>query len=324
MTGPYHRGEREVQRRAGLREEAEVSGRAIRDTVPPVAASFLTQQRLLVAGAADDRGDVWATVLTGPAGFLRTEDEHSLSIAARPAPADPLATVLERPVHLGMLAIEAATRRRMRMNGTARPRGGGLLVDLDQVVANCPKYIQKRTPPAADSGPASASPPEPPSPSLPGARRSDRLDDGQRRLLAGADTFFIATADEHGRADASHRGGNPGFLQAPSPTLVRWPDYTGNAMFLTLGNLLVNPRAGLVVPDYATGATLHLTGSARIVWDAEDARSPVPTPADTGRMVEFAVTGVAELPGTLPAGWSPPALSRFNPPVPAAGAPSAV
>ncbi|MCI0384328.1 pyridoxamine 5'-phosphate oxidase family protein [Streptomyces sp. CNQ085] len=317
MSGPYHHGEREVQRRAGLRREAEVSGRAIRDTVPPVAASFLTQQRLLVAGAADDRGDIWATVLTGPAGFLRAEDEHSLSVAARPAPADPLAAVLERPVRLGMLAIEAATRRRMRMNGTARPHGGGLLVDLDQVVANCPKYIQKRTPPAADPGPPPAAAP------LSRVRGSDRLDDGQRRFLAGADTFFIATADEHGRADASHRGGNPGFLQAPSPTLVRWPDYTGNAMFLTLGNLLVNSRAGLVVPDYATGATLHLTGSARIVWGAEDAGSPVPTPADTGRVVEFTVTGVAELPGTLPAGWSPPALSRFNPPVPATGAPSA-
>ncbi|MGY1453764.1 pyridoxamine 5'-phosphate oxidase family protein [Streptomyces sp. SS8] len=315
VTGPYHHGEREVQRRAGLQEEAEVSGRAIRGDMPPVAASFLTEQRLLVAGAADDDGDVWATVLTGPAGFLRSQDGHSLSIAARPAPADPLATVLERPVHLGMLAIEAATRRRMRMNGTARPEGDGLLVDLDQVVANCPKYIQKRTPPAAETAPPPASTPPP------RVRRSDRLDDGQRRFLAGADTFFIATADEDGRADASHRGGNPGFLRAPSPTRVRWPDYRGNAMFLTLGNLLVNPRAGLVVPDYSTGTTLHLTGTAEIVWDAEEAGGS--TPADTGRMVELTVTGVAELPGTLPAGWSPPALSRFNPPVPAAVVPDA-
>ncbi|GAA2387745.1 pyridoxamine 5'-phosphate oxidase family protein [Streptomyces glaucosporus] len=309
MTGPYHHGEREVQRRAGLQEEADVSGRAIRDTVPPVAAAFLTQQRLLVVGAADDRGDLWATVLTGPVGFLRAPNERSLSVAARPAPEDPLAPVLEGPVHLGMLAIEAATRRRMRMNGTARPHGGGLLVDLDQVVANCPKYIQKRTPPEADAGPPPARPP---------ARRSDRLDPGQQRFLAGADTFFIATADEHGRADASHRGGNPGFLQVLSPTRLRWPDYIGNAMFLTLGNLFVNPRAGLVVPDYGTGTTLHLTGTAEIVWDADAAAS-----GGTGRMVEFTVTGVAELPGTLPAGWSPPAASRFNPPVAAAGSRSA-
>ncbi|WP_031508456.1 pyridoxamine 5'-phosphate oxidase family protein [Streptomyces megasporus] len=310
MTGPYHHGEREVQRRAGLRDEADVSGRAIRDTVPPVAATFLTQQRLLVAGAADDHGDVWATLLTGPEGFLRAPDERSLSIAARPAPEDPLAPVLERPVHLGMLAIEAATRRRMRMNGTARPHDGGLLVDLDQVVANCPKYIQKRTPPETDAGPPAARPP---------ARRGDRLDPDQQRLLTGADTFFVATADERGRADASHRGGNPGFLQVLSPTRLRWPDYTGNAMFLTLGNLLVNPRAGLVVPDYLTGATLHLTGTAEVVWDADAVES-----GGTGRMVEFTVAGVAELPGTLPAGWSPPAASRFNPPLPQAGPRSAV
>ncbi|MFP8961245.1 pyridoxamine 5'-phosphate oxidase family protein [Streptomyces nanhaiensis] len=310
MTSPYHRGEREAQERAGLRRKAEISGRAIRGTVPPVAAAFLTEQRLLVAGAADDSGDLWATVLTGPAGFLRAPDERSLFIAAGPAPADPLSAVLERPARLGMLAIDTATRRRMRMNGTAHPRDGGFLVHLDQVVANCPKYIQRRTPPEPGCGP-------PPRPSR--ARRSDRLDDAQRRLLAAADTFFIATADEHGRADASHRGGDPGFLQVLSPTRLRWPDYTGNAMFLTLGNLLVNPRAGLVVPDYATGATVHLTGTARTVWDA--GRAGGPGDAETGRAVEFTVTGVAELPGTLPAGWSPPEMSRFNPPVQRAGAP---
>ncbi|WP_245794071.1 pyridoxamine 5'-phosphate oxidase family protein [Streptomyces pini] len=310
VNSPYHRGEREAQERAGLRRKAEISGRAIRGTVPPVAAAFLTEQRLLVAGAADERGDVWATVLTGPAGFLCAEGERSLSVAARPAPADPLASVLERPARLGMLAVDTATRRRMRMNGTARPEGGGLLVDLDQVVANCPKYIQRRTPPTADSGTPSA-----PLAARPArVSRGDRLDDGQRRLLARADTFFVATADEHGRADASHRGGNPGFLQVLSPTRLRWPDYTGNAMLLTLGNLLVNPRAGLVVPDYATGTTLHLTGTARITWGA--GRAGGPGGAETGRTVEFTVTGVTELPGTLPAGWSPPEFSRFNPPVP--------
>ncbi|MFD3733389.1 pyridoxamine 5'-phosphate oxidase family protein [Streptomyces sp. NPDC058632] len=302
MTGPYHHGEREVQRRAALREEADVSGRAIRTTVPPVAADFLARQRLLVLGSADGHGVVRATLLTGPEGFLRIPDEHSLSVAARPAPEDPLAPVLERPVHLGMLAIEAATRRRMRMNGTARPHDGGLLVSLDQVVANCPKYIQKRTPPGTDAeGPA----PRPP------ARRSDRLDPGQQRFLGDTDTFFIATADAQGRADASHRGGHPGFLRVLSPTRLRWPDYTGNAMFLTLGNLLVNPRAGLVVPDYRTGDTLHLAGTAEIVWDAGATES-----AGTGRSVEFTVTEVVELPGTLPAGWSAPVLSRFNPPLP--------
>ncbi|MBN3928183.1 pyridoxamine 5'-phosphate oxidase family protein [Streptomyces verrucosisporus] len=312
-TGPYHRGEREAQERAGLRRKAEISGRAIRDTVPPVAAAFLAEQRLLVAGAADERGDVWATVLTGPAGFLRAPDERSLSVAARPAPADPLASALERPARLGMLAIDTATRRRMRMNGTAHPQGGGLLVDLDQVVANCPKYIQKRTPP----GPGPGTPSAPLAARPARVRRGDRLDDGQRRLVAGADTFFVATADEHGRADASHRGGNPGFLQVLTPTRLRWPDYTGNAMLLTLGNLLVNPRAGLVVPDYATGATLHLTGTAEITWGAGAAGGP--GDAETGRAVEFTVTGVVELPGTVPAGWSPPEFSRFNPPAPAGG-----
>lgn len=309
MPGSYHRGEREAQHRAGLRDEAEISGRAVRDTVPPVAAAFLGDQRLLIAGAADDRGDVWATVLSGPAGFLRAPDARSLTVAAHPAPEDPLAGVLDGPARVGMLAIEAATRRRMRMNGTSRPYGDGLLVDLEQVVANCPKYIQKRTPPETGAAPSAH---------RPGARTGDVLDPGQQEFLTGADTFFIATTDEEGRADASHRGGNPGFLQVLTPTRLRWPDYTGNAMFLTLGNLLVNPRAGLVVPDYAAGTTLHLTGIARVTWNTEHAGLP-----GAQRLVDFDITGVVELPGTLPAGWSPPVSSRFNPAVREAGDPAA-
>ncbi|WP_443065841.1 hypothetical protein [Streptomyces sp. NBC_00503] len=136
-----------------------------------------------------------------------------------------------------MIAIEPATRRRMRMNDLARPDGAGLRVELDQVISNCPKYLQKRdftlVPAAGERV----------------VRRSRELSESQRATIAGTDTFFISTASPDGDADASHRGGNPGFLKALSPTHLRWPDYVGNAMFLTLGNLSLHPRAGLVVPD---------------------------------------------------------------------------
>ncbi|MFV0128567.1 pyridoxamine 5'-phosphate oxidase family protein [Streptomyces sp. HMX112] len=305
----YHSGEIAVQERAELADQASFSLGGIGETVPAVAAAFLAEQPMIVIGGADRGGRVWATQLTGAPGFLRAPDPRTLTIGTLPLPEDPLWDVLAgagspgEPVRVGMIAIEPATRRRMRINGRAFRDGGGLRVDLDQVIANCPKYLQKRDYRilAADDEAATART----------ATDGTELSDAQQRMVRGADTFFIATTSDRGDADASHRGGNPGFVQVLSPTLLRWPDYVGNAMFLTLGNLLLNPAAGIVVPDWETGTALHLSGTARTVWDAEEiARVP-----GAQRLVEFSVEAVREVSAASPLRWSAPGYSRFNPPV---------
>ncbi|MER8012205.1 pyridoxamine 5'-phosphate oxidase family protein [Streptomyces sp. NPDC094149] len=297
----YHPGEVEVQRRAGLESAASSSGRAIKDTIPPIAAEFLAAQPMVVIGGTDRHGQVWSSLLTGPAGFMRAADEHTLAVEALPGPHDPLAELLSDQAHVGMIAIEPATRRRMRMNGTANPEGGGLRVNLGQVLANCPKYLQKRklTVPATGAGPTGET----------SASRQPALTAAQQLRITTADTFFVATADERGNADASHRGGNPGFVEVLSPTKLRWPEYAGNAMFMTLGNLLVNPKAGLLIPDWDSGSFLHLTGTASTDWNPEHA-AQVP---GAQRLVEFDITEVVEVSGASPLRWSAPEYSRFNP-----------
>ncbi|MEU5282567.1 pyridoxamine 5'-phosphate oxidase family protein [Streptomyces sp. NPDC020755] len=309
MSG-YHRGEVAVQERAGLARRAASAGRAIRSDIPEVAADFLARQPFLVLGGADDRGRIWATQLTGEPGFLSVPAPDTLVVGALPPPGDPLAGLLSgagtggsAPARVGMIAIEPATRRRMRMNGRAARDGNGLRVDLDQAVANCPKYIQerrhRRIAPGEETGQRST------------VTDGDALSPAQQEALRTADTFFVATASDRGDADASHRGGNPGFVQVLTPRLLRWPDYAGNGMFLTLGNLELNPAAGLLVPDWDTGASLHLTGFARTVWDG-DAVARVP---GAERLVEFEVTAVREIAAASPLRWSDPAFHRFNPPV---------
>lgn len=294
----YHEGERAAQRRAGLLDQGAFSARAVRAEIPEVARKFLAQQPMVVLGAADGEGRMWAALLTGRPGFLRADDARTVTVGARTGPDDPLYDRLTEPARVGMLAIEPARHRRMRMNGRAVPTESGLRVGLDQVYSNCPKYIQKRR---SHWEPATPGPPQ----------RSRALDGDQRRWISGADTFFIATSDREGNADASHRGGNPGFVEVLSPTVLRWPDYAGNAMFNTLGNLEVQPRAGLLFPDWRTGAVLQLTGTARTDWEPAHAAA-VP---GAERLVEFTVTDVVEIPSAVPLGWSEPSFSRFNPPV---------
>lgn len=288
---PYHHGSRAVQDLVGVRELADHVGRSIGDGIRPVAAAFLELQPMLVIGGADPAGAVRASLLTGEPGFVRATGPQQISIAGGLRRADPLARALaQEGTPVGTIALDPRTRRRMRLNGRARPTPRGLAVEADQVFSNCPKYLQKR------ELPLGVAPGRPAAP-----RHGVKLTGDQRAFIADADTFFLATVHAEG-ADASHRGGNPGFVQAPSPYELTWPDYPGNSMFLSLGNLATDPRAGLLFLDWVTGTTLQLTGTARTEYGD-----------DGSRTVRFTLTEAVETLRASPWSWSPPEYSPANP-----------
>lgn len=290
-----HPGESLLQTQAGISRPGWGSS-GTGAVIPPVAAEFLAQQRLMVIAAADDTGAVWASPLSGPPGFTRARDDRTVAVDRLPGP--PLAGDFAEPRDIGMIAIEPARRRRMRINGRAHADGPTLVIETDQVYANCPKYIQTRTADGVDLA-------------VPGAIDvTDVLSVAQQRWVGTADTFFIGThVDAHG-ADASHRGGNPGFVVA-SADRITWPEYVGNGMFMTLGNLLMQPRAGLLFLDWSTGSALHVTGSARI--DDDPGRAATVPGAE--RLVNLTVDRVVEVAGALPRSWSFGEYFRHNPPV---------
>ncbi|MEU1980257.1 pyridoxamine 5'-phosphate oxidase family protein [Nocardia sp. NPDC019395] len=289
----FHRGELTVQGRSGQEIIAEKVGRTIHTTVPDAAAGFLAEQPMIVIAGADRAGRLWVTRLTGPPGFIRVLDSRTLELEAVPGAGDPLAPP-SGPWPLGLIAIQPDRRRRMRANGTARLAGRCLRITVDQVYSNCPKYISRRhivsTPGWTPLGS--------------GVHRGIELNARQRAAVGAADAFFVGSADESGRADASHRGGNPGFLEVRSSTRLYWPEYPGNSMFMTLGNLALEPHCGLLIPDWATGGMLQLTGRAETAWPAQRGMAPAG--------VEFTVQEVVEHPSG-PLRWTPPELSPVNP-----------
>ncbi|MGW4436840.1 pyridoxamine 5'-phosphate oxidase family protein [Streptomyces sp. NPDC004596] len=288
----YHAGSRAVQDLAGVRDRADHVGRSLTPDIKPVAAAFLELQPLLVVGAADPAtGRVWASPVTGAPGFVRATGPRRMSVTGGPPPADPLAAALTAPgTPVGTIALDPRTRRRMRLNGRLRPTPRGFAVAAEQVFANCPKYIQRRETCERVQDRVPGTP-----------RPLTALGDEQAALVAAADTFFLATVHTDG-ADASHRGGNPGFVRVVSPRELAWPDYPGNAMFRSLGNLHADPRAGLLFLDWTTGTTLQLTGSARTGFGAGGERT-----------VRFTVTGAVHTPAALPLRWSAPEYSPANP-----------
>jgi predicted pyridoxine 5'-phosphate oxidase superfamily flavin-nucleotide-binding protein len=256
VNGPFHAGELEMQRRAGGLEEAESTGRIIASSLPKGADRFLARQRFAVAATLDASGRVWASLLTGPSGFIEPVDSQLLRLAVQPAPGDPIAENLEARPELGLLVLDPATRQRMRFNGRGLRAPEGVFLLLQQVYGNCPKYIQLRQL-ERDAEPEETRTP----------RVSPTLDERQRTAIARADTFFITSFHPEGGADASHRGGRPGFVRVLGWDRLAFDDYPGNGMFNTLGNLLAHPRAGLLFLDFEKGDVLQLTGEARVEAD---------------------------------------------------------
>jgi predicted pyridoxine 5'-phosphate oxidase superfamily flavin-nucleotide-binding protein len=269
----FHDGELAVQQRAGVEfDAARLEGMLAPARLDGGAAKFLAQREFAVLTARDDEGLLWTSPLLGPAGFL---DAHgtALDVHAAPLPGDPLHGLPEdQPA--GLIAIEFAIRRRLRVNGTLRSSDAtGLRIDAEQAYGNCPSYIQQRHLDVRPDRSVQTS----------SAARGHSLTGEQKALIENSDTFFLGTTHPDRGADTSHKGGQPGFVRVDGSDLW-WPDYAGNNMFNSMGNIAVDPEASLLFVDFATGVTLHLSGTATVEWTAPG----VPGDDDlTGRRVRF-------------------------------------
>jgi predicted pyridoxine 5'-phosphate oxidase superfamily flavin-nucleotide-binding protein len=297
--GIFHVGEREVQARAGVEAESRALGRGISRAIPAGAGPFLEAQRIAVLAGVDEAGHVWASLVTGDPGFITAPDPRTLRLAAALPGADPLSAGLARDHSLGVLVLDPERRRRLRINGRMIAADAGAIeIRTEEVFGKCPKYIQARAPrDGTGHGRAGV------------ARRGGALTSAQRRAIEGADTLFIASVHDGTGADASHRGGQPGFVRVVDERRLRIPDYAGNNMFQTLGNIAADPRAGLLFVDFETGTTLQLTGRARILWEREDYAEL----KGAERAVEVEIDQVVEITGQEPLGWRFVEYSPFNP-----------
>lgn len=307
---PFHAGEQNIQYRLGMRDKMEAHGRiAIRNFMTEQQQTFYQHLPFLLVGSLDQSGQPWASILTSQPGFMHALDERQLRIDAMPADFDPLHANLHVGAALGLLGIEPPTRRRNRINGmVSSVNESGLTVAVQRSFGNCPKYIQARAPSPieTDIRNNAANPPA----------ISTALDAGQQRMIRQADTFYIAsaltdtaatTSSCPHRVDVSHRGGKPGFVRVDDANTLTVPDFAGNNYFNTLGNLLLQPKAGLLFIDFAQGDLLYVAAQAEIVWDGAE----VAAYAGAQRLLRLHVSQTRLVRQALPLRWSQADYSPF-------------
>ncbi len=298
MKSKFHSGEIAVQTRAGVRDIAQRVSMVISPILPPNIEYFLEIQRMVVIGSLDSNNRVQASVLAGNPGFIQALDKTTIRIDAVPVHGDSLIDNLKKKNEIGILAIELATRHRLKVKGKARIRNGVIYVTLKRAYIQCPKYIQARE---------ASTPTE--SPGKQDIQHSENLSNDLQKFIAASDTFFIASYHKESGVDVSHRGGDPGFVKVLNQNKIVFPDYVGNSMFNTLGNISVNPGASLLFIDFENGGTVQLTGEAKIIWDDDR----VAEFAGAGRLVEFEICGVVHTRGAVPLKWQFLDYSPFNP-----------
>jgi uncharacterized protein len=266
----FHEGEARLQQESGV--DTGAFDRRVEQPFQPalsdVEVRFVNERTFSVAATIDNHGRPWASPLVGPPGELFVvETPTTVRINPRRAAHDPLHANIDAAGELGVLYFDPPHRRRVKSLGRATINAdGSIRYEMHRAFGLCNKYIFKRSHSADPT--AATLPPAEPTLDIRDVRHA--LVDADRAQLERADTIFLASYHPDHGADATHRGGPPGFVTVINNTTVSIPDFLGNGMFQTLGNVLLDNRIGLLGIDFATGRTIQLTGRGSIVTSPAD------------------------------------------------------
>lgn len=255
----FHEGEARLQAESGVDSEAfdDAVAEAFRPELTANEQRFVAGRTFSVAATIDERRRPWASALFGRKNELFSVIESTtVKIDPVAVDGDPFRQNVSATGELGVLYFDPSRRRRAKSLGNAVvDHDGRVTYRMNRNFGLCTKYIFKREHEAADDRAHDKVAPE---------RRSG-LDQHDRDQLSDADTIFLASHHEEHGTDATHRGGPAGFITVVDDTTVSLPDYVGNGMFQTLGNLLLDDRIGVLALDFGSGRSLHLTGTGSIV-----------------------------------------------------------
>ncbi|NER14869.1 pyridoxamine 5'-phosphate oxidase [Leptobacterium flavescens] len=304
MANKFHEGELKVQERIGEATTANNNGRLISNTIIKGAIPFIEKQPMAIVSSVDNDDNIWASVLFGDFGFVEVPHPTALSFDLEKIYSDRDDIFYQNIANgseIGTLFIELSTRRRFRINGTTVAGKNRIDVSIAESYPNCPKYIQQRQ----------LKQPESFKPVRSSKIQGDTFTGEIRHWISSSDTLFIGSASREGRMDVSHRGGQPGFVEILDDHL-KIPDYHGNSLYNTLGNLIQNPKAGLLFIDFENRKTLQLIGHAELLLD-QNSEEDLAKTGGTGRYWTFKISKWVITENQHTANWEFGSYSPFNP-----------
>lgn len=299
----FHEGEKSFHRALGIEERMEeIGARIFRDYMPDQHRDFFAQLPMIHICALDKAGHPCAILRVGQPGFISSPDEYTLIIESAPLIGEPENLQLQKGSKISIVGVEFATRRRNRLNATiSQHEHNRIEMKVDQSFGNCPKYIQIRNMFPAEQTDVTSE-----------TFKAETIGDRERNLISSIDTLFIASRspiiddDPRNGVDINHRGGNPGFIEILDDQTIQFPDYLGNNIFNTFGNIVNDPRVGIQLIGFESKTLMHLQGHAEVITlEGKFDGNP-----DMGRRVKIQIDTIISVTNALPfspqfISWSP-------------------
>jgi hypothetical protein len=278
MTEIFHQGELDIQQKTGEALIANSVSRMITEIIPARVDKFIEEQTMAIVSSIDLSDNIWISVLFGNIGFTSVLNPNTILFNRAnicSTKSDIFYNNIEKRKEFGSLFIELSTRRRFRINGVAEINKATIKILIQEAYANCPKYIQQRV----------LNIPIHFQPVNTILEKGITINQSTKDWIMQADTFFIGSKSNNNKLDASHRGGNKGFIQIVE-NVLKIPDYKGNSMYNTLGNIHQNSKTGILFIDFKKGDILQLTGTSSILFDQKSEEDLLRT-GGTGRYLLF-------------------------------------
>lgn len=323
LAKPWNEGEVLMQRLLRVPEMDNPTSTML----TPQASFMLQRGPLLAVGTLDKQLRPWTTLWGGSAGFstpiggnmigTRTlvDSEHDPVVQALVGDAKDgeMIQVEGDGKLISGLTFDLMTRKRVKLAGTmvagtvtqvAVEAGEApeqkqsqiqLVTKINESLGNCPKYLnQYEIRPALVTSKVK--------------HIGSALSDEGRALISKCDSFFLSTTTQVDM-DTNHRGGSPGFVRVISPTQIVYPEYSGNRLYQSLGNMKINPKVGITFPNLETGDVLYITGTAEVL-DGSAAASILP---GSNLAVKITTTDTRLIADGLPLRGTRKAPSPYNP-----------
>lgn len=303
----YHPGELTAQDKAGTRGSAAELAVGKRSALSFSSShdAFLAAQSFAALASVDLRSQsVWVTPLFSHAGDLTAISEQEVTISTNCIPNSEILEFIEPGTPLSLLGIDLNRRIRHRINGTSlasmNQESRGLSIQVEEYSPNCPKYINRRQIIHASNKASALNK---------GAKAEARtqLTSDDQAFVRKIDTLWIGSYAPSVGADCNHRGGRPGFIRVISPSIIEWPEYRGNGMFFTSGNLESCDRAGVTLVDFESGSMIQMTGRATVDWAHDGSYE------GASRKIVFHITSLIRTDNVTNHRWQRLDYSPYNP-----------
>ncbi len=256
---------------------------------------FFEQLEYIFLGTVDHDSLPHASIITGSVGFVASPDPKTLVIQTGPRDLTKAFNALSTGQAVGVLGLDLSNRRRNRMQGRISAIDeNSITITVVQSYGNCPKYINLREVAERELQSTQRK-----------VTQQNTLGPDDIALISTTDTFFIVSyildgSDEpYEGVDINHRGGHPGFVSVDTSSQITIPDYKGNYLFNTFGNLLINPEACVLFVDFETGDQLHIHGQATLIDEPE----VVERFSGAQRLLRIHVNAVSRIASATPLRW---------------------